>query len=63
MIDFTFDSKEFSFDGIYIGYIMNWFGDNFLTSTNVRDQGGYVVFNTHICYDKYGILFYKWLFV
>jgi len=48
MIDSTSDSKEFSFDGIYIGYIINWFGDNFLIFANMRNQDSYIVFDTHI---------------
>ena len=37
--------------------MMNGFDDDFLTSVNMRDQGGYIVFNTHIYYNKYHILF------
>ena len=37
MTDFISDSKEFSFSGVNIGSIMSSFGDNFLTSVNMRD--------------------------
>ena len=41
------DGKKFSFGEVYIGCMMNCFSNNFLTSMNVEDQGGYIVFDTH----------------
>ena len=57
--DFTSDSKEFSFSGVDIGSMMNSFGDNFLTSVNMRDQDSNIIFDTCVCYNEYSILLYK----
>jgi len=59
MTDFISGSKEFSFSGVNIGSIINSFGDNFLISANMRDQGSNFIFDTHICYDEYNILLDK----
>jgi len=59
MTDFISDSKEFSFSEVNISSMMNSFGDNFLTSVNMRDQGSNVIFDTHICYNEYSILLDK----
>jgi len=40
---------------------MNQFGNDFLTSTNMRDSGGYIVFNTSIYNDKHSVLIHEWL--
>ena len=58
MINPIFHSKEFSFSEVDVGCMMNGFDDDFLTSANMRDQGGYIVFNTHIWYDNYNVLCY-----
>jgi len=63
MTDSTSDSEEFSFSGVDISSMMNSFGDNFLTSINMRDQGSNIIFDTCVCYDEYSILLYKWLLV
>jgi len=63
VIDPTFDSKEFSFSKVDVGCMMNGFDDGFLTSASMRDQGSYIVFNTHVWYDNYNVLFDKRVFV
>jgi len=63
MINPTSDSKEFSFSRVDVSCIMSGFSDDFLTSASMRDQDSYVIFNTYICYDKYGVLFDKRVFV
>ena len=55
MINSTSNSKEF---GVYIGYIMNRFSNDFLTSVNMRDWDSYVILNTCI-YNNHSVLFYK----
>jgi len=59
MVDPISDSKEFCFSEIDIGCIMSHFGNDFLSSVNIRDHSGYIIFNTHICYNKYYVLFDK----
>ena len=57
------NSKEFSFSGVDIGSMMNSFGNDFLTSENIRDWDNNIIFDTYICYDEYNVFFYEWLFV
>jgi len=59
MTDSTSDSEEFSFSGVDIDSMMNSFGDNFLTSVNIRGQDSNIIFDTHVYYDEYSILLYK----
>jgi len=59
MTDSTSNSEEFSFSGVNIGSMMNSFGDNFLTTVNIRDQDSNIIFDTHVYYDEYSILLYK----
>jgi len=56
MTDFISGSKKFSFSGVNISSMMNSFGDNFLTSVNMRDQGSNVIFDS---YDEYNVLLDK----
>ena len=63
VINPIFDSKEFSFSKVDVSCMMSSFGNDFLTSASIRDQGSYIVFNTHICYSNYNVLFDKRVFV
>ena len=59
VINFASDGKDFSFGEVYISCMMNCFSNNFLTSVNVGNQGSYIVFDIHVCYDKHSILLYE----
>ena len=48
MVNFVSNSKEFGFSRVHIGYIVDRFSNDFLTSMNIRDQDNYIVFNIHI---------------
>ena len=48
MIDSTSDSEEFSFGRVDIGSIMNSFSDNFLIFVNIRNQGGNIIWYSHL---------------
>jgi len=61
MIYPTSYNEEFYFCRSNIHGIMNQFGNDFLTSTNIRDLGGYIVFDTSIYNDKHSILIHEWL--
>ena len=57
MVDPIFNNEKFHFSGIDIHCMMSYFGNDFLLFMSIRDYGSYVVFNTHIHYNKYHILF------
>jgi len=63
MIDSASNGKEFSFGGFHISCMISWFSNDFLTSADVRDSGGYIVFDAYICYNEHNVLLYEWLFV
>ena len=59
VVDLISDSEDFHF----VGYIISYFDNDFLFSVNMRDCSGYIIFNTHIHYNKYHVLFDKRVFV
>jgi len=63
MVDLVSDRKEFCFSKVDVGYIMSHFGNNFLFSISIRNWDDNIVFNTHICYNKYHVLINNRIFV
>ena len=57
MVNPISNSEEFHFSRIDIHCMMSYFGNDFLLLMSIRDYSGYIVFNTHIYYNKYHILF------
>jgi len=61
MIYSVFDGKEFSFYHCYVYDMMNRFENDFLSPISIymRDWGDYIILDTSIYNDEYGILIYE----
>ena len=55
----VFDGKEFSFYHCYVYGMMNRFVNDFLSPIYMRDWGDYIILDTSIYNDEYGVLIYK----